>query len=306
MIVPVMYPRGTSSVLPQSKPAGGWIMPVFCRLVIFLLVALPAVAQSQAFEVITIKPHGSGDPRNARMQVLLNGDLITSAVPVVTLLSYAYDVPTNPSPLLSGLPDWAIHERYDIEAKVPSDVVPPGLPESELRGRTRQMIRGLLADRFKLVMRVEQKTMRVYALSVASGGANLQKSTLTAKDCAFDTDREGCHSFIGGLGHPLHANAIDMDDLAHYIGNWTDLPVVNRTALSGLFAVSTEGWTAMRLPPPPPNAAPSAQPSGDRDMPAPAFPTIFVVLGKLGLELKQQEATLPVYTVERIERPAAN
>ena len=34
-----------------------------------------------------------------------------------------------------------------------------------------------------------------------------------------------------------------MDDLAHYIGNWTDLPVVNRTAVSGLFTVNTEGWT---------------------------------------------------------------
>jgi len=38
--------------------------------------------------------------------------------------------------------------------------------------------------------------------------------------------------------------AIDMDDLAHFIQNWTDLPVVNRTALSGFFAVNTERWTA--------------------------------------------------------------
>jgi hypothetical protein len=29
------------------------------------------------------------------------------------------------------------------------------------------------------------------------------------------------------------------------------------------------------------------------------------VLRTLGLELKQQEATVPVYTVEHIERPAA-
>jgi uncharacterized protein (TIGR03435 family) len=281
-------------------------MSVFCRLVMFLLVALPAVAQSQAFQVITLKPHASGDPRNARMEVLPSGDVITRAVPVVMLLGYAYDVPTNPSSRLSGLPEWAIRERYDIEAKAPADAVPPGLPDSDRRNRTRQMIRGFLAECFRLVMRVEPKTMRVYALSIASGGANLQKSTLTAKDCTFDTEREGCHNFVGGLGHALHAKAIDMDDLAHYIGNWTDLPVVNCTAINGLFAVSTEGWTAMRLPPPPPNAAPSAQPSGDRDMSAPAFPTIFTVLVKLGLELTQQEATLPVYTVERIERPAAN
>ena len=70
------------------------------------------------------------------------------------------------------------------------------------------MIRGLLADRFKLVMRVEQKTMPVYALTVASGGPNLQKSTIAEKDCIFDTGTpESCHNFIVGRGHPLNARA---------------------------------------------------------------------------------------------------
>ena len=58
------------------------------------------------------------------MQVLPNGDLIASAVPVITLLSYAYDVPVNPSPRLSALPDWTVREKYDIEAKAPANAVP--------------------------------------------------------------------------------------------------------------------------------------------------------------------------------------
>ena len=90
--------------------------------------------------------------------------------------------------------------------------------------------------------------MSVYALTVASGGPKLQKSVIAEKDCTFDTDPEACHNFAGGWGHPLNAKAIDMDDLVQYIANWTDLPVVNRTALSGLFTVNTEGWTPMRLP----------------------------------------------------------
>ena len=90
-----------------------------------------------------------------------------------------------------------------------------------------------------------------------------------------------------------------MDDLVRYISNWTDLPVVNRTALSGLFSVNTEGWVPMRLPPPPPGVAPVANPFV-------GLPTIFIVLGKLGLELTKQEDTLPVYTVERIQRPSLN
>jgi len=274
-------------------------MSVFCQAVVFLLVALPAVAQSQAFATITIKPARPADPRNARVQVLPNGDLVASAVPVIRLLSDAYDVPVNPSPRLSPLPGWTFTEKYDIEAKAPANAIPSGLQASEVRGRIQQMIRGLLADRFGLVMRVENKTMPVYALTVASGGPKLEKSSIAERDCAFDTGPEGCHSFAGGLGHPLNARAIDMDDLVHYIANWTDLPVVNRTGLNGLFAVNTEGWVPMRLPPPPPNAAPVANPFA-------GLPTIFTVLGKLGLELKRQEDILPVYTAERIERPDVN
>ncbi len=274
-------------------------MSAFWQATAYLLVGLPAVAQSQAFAKVTIRPARSADARNMRMQILPDGDLIAHAVPVVTLLSFAYDVPVNPSPRLSPLPEWTLLERYDIEAKATANAIPPDLAGSEVRSRIQQMIRGLLADRFKLVLRVEKRTMPVYALTVASGGPKLQKSDITGKDCVFDSDQEGCHHFVSGFGHPLNAKAIDMDDLAHYIGNWTDLPVVNRTGLSGLFAVNTGGWLPMRLPPPPPNATPEENHFA-------GLPTIFTVLGELGLELKRQEDVLPVYTVERIERPAAN
>jgi len=274
-------------------------MSVFCQALVYFLLTLPAVAQSPSFASITIKPARSSDARDTRMQVQRNGDLIASAVPVIKLLSYAYDVPLNPSPRLSRLPDWTVREWYDIEAKAPANAVPPGLQDREVRSRFQQMIRGLLADRFRLVMRTENKTMAVYALTVASGGPKLQKSAIAEKDCTFDTDPEACHNFVAGLGHPLKAKAIDMDDLVHYIGNWTDLPVVNRTALGGMFTMNTEGWVPMRLPPPPPGAAPAANPFD-------GLPTIFAVLGKLGLELRRQEEILPVYSVGRIEPPASD
>jgi len=273
-------------------------MSVFRQTAVYLLLALPAVAQPQSFATITIKPARSSDARNARMQVRPNGDLVASAVPVIRLLSYAYDVPVNPSQRLSRLPDWT-RETYDIEAKAVANAIPPGLQDREVRSRIQQMIRGLLADRFKLVMRTQNKTMSVYALTVASGGPKLQKSAIAEKDCSFDTGQQACHDFVNGLGHPLNANAIDMDDVANYISNWTYLPVVNRTALSGLFTVNTEGWVPMRLPPPPPNAAPAANPFA-------GLPTIFTVLGKLGLQLNRQAEILPVYTVEHLERPAVN
>jgi uncharacterized protein (TIGR03435 family) len=96
---------------------------------------------------------------------------------------------------------------------------------------------------------------------------------------SLDTDAQGCHNFVPGFGHPLNAKAIDMDGLAHYIAHRTDLPLVNRTSLSGLFTVDTEGWLPVRLPPPPPNALPDLNHFA-------ALPTIFTILSKLGLELK--------------------
>ncbi len=90
-----------------------------------------------------------------------------------------------------------------------------------------------------------------------------------------------------------------MDDLVRYIENWTDLPVVNRTQLGGLFTVNTQGWLPMRLPAPPPGTNPNPNMFA-------SLPTLFTVLGALGLELHRQEETLPVYTVEHMERPTAN
>jgi uncharacterized protein (TIGR03435 family) len=159
-------------------------MSVFCQAIVYLLVASPAVAQSQAFATITIKPARSAGPPSMRVQVLPDGDLIANSIPVTMLLSYAYDVPVNPSPRLSPLLDWTVRERYDIEGKAPSDAITPNLQESEARSRVQQMIRELLAVRFKLVVRVENKSMLVYALTVASGGPKLQKSAIP---------REGLH-----------------------------------------------------------------------------------------------------------------
>ena len=233
-----------------------------------------------------------------RLQVLPDGELIAHAVLVLDLISYAYDVPSNPSPRLNSLPDWIYGDRYDIEAKAPSNVIMKTSRDGETQLRVKQMIRRLLADRFGLVMRVDRQRMPAYAMTVSSSGLRLQRSGVTQKDCIFDTSQKGCHNFVVGFGHPLDANAISMDDLAHYIENWTALPVVDRTNLSGLFTTHTEGWLPMRLPPPPPN--------GNGRVDFSSLSTIFTVLGKLGLELHRQEEVLPVYTVERIERPSVN
>ncbi len=147
------------------------------KAVVCVLVAWPAIAQSQTSEKIIIKPAFSADPRSKRLQVLPNGDLKARAVSVNTLLSYAYDVPVNPSPRLFSLPDWTSSERYDIDENAHKATTALS-QDSEAQNQAKQMIRRLLADRFQLVMRVERKRMPVYALSVSSSGPKLQRSTM--------------------------------------------------------------------------------------------------------------------------------
>ena len=264
------------------------------RLAVCLLVTASAFARAQSFASIDVKPARSVDWQSRRLRVLPDGDLIGTSVNAIRLISEGYGVPINPSERLSNVPPWVGSERYDIEAKASSSARQLSPSDGNTSKLVRDMFRQVLADRFHLVMRAENRTVPVYALVVARGGPKLKQSN--PSDCIFDTAEGGCHSFVLGFGHPLNARAVDMDDLAHYIENWTDLPVVNRTALTGLFSMSTEGWRPMRLPPPPPNGA------GNVDFTR--LPTIDTILDSIGLELQRQNETLPVYKVEHIERPS--
>ena len=281
-------------------------MSVRTSALVCALLALPAAAQSPAFEVVSIKPNRGGDPRNMRVQIA-PGKFSASSMPLLMLIRYAYEFPINPSPRVIGVPDWAIREVFDVEAKAPEGMFPPGLSAIEVKARMQPMLRRLLADYFRLDMRVAPKEMAVYALTVAPGGPKLQKAAIEEKDCPVDlADPASCHRFQGGIGRGLHGKAVDMQDLAGYIENWTDLPVVDRTGLEGLYAIETEGWAPMALPPPPPDNIPPLRPSGDGDMRDPGRPTLFVVLRRLGLDLKRDRAAVETFTVNRLEHPPAN
>jgi uncharacterized protein (TIGR03435 family) len=83
-----------------------------------LLFALAAgMAAGQSFEVVSIKPNPTADPRQMQMAVLPGGRLSATAVPLRWVVLYAYSLPMNDSMRLTGLPDWTLRERFDIEAK---------------------------------------------------------------------------------------------------------------------------------------------------------------------------------------------
>jgi uncharacterized protein (TIGR03435 family) len=281
-----------------------------------LIAAAPLAAQQKplTFEVISVKPSQSQDFRTMRNQ-LSGGRITMTTVPLILLVSQAYNLPFQ-SMRLVGLPEWARRETFDIEAKAADDVIPPGLDPNERNARMRLLLQSLLADRFKMTTHREAKEMPFYAVLVGKGGPKMTKAAIEEQACVENPTGDDivCHRFMGGMGRGLHGKAVNMDDLAQFIENWTDHPVENKTGLAGLFAIESEGWTPMRQPPPPPPPAPGASPvptivrppSGDGDMSDPTRPTLFMVLQKLGLELKQQKGPVEIVVVDHVERPTAN
>jgi len=117
-------------------------------------------------------------------------------------------------------------------------------------------------------------------------------------------DDGSCHQVTGGQGLGLHGKAVDMSDLAMYLENWTDQPVVNRTALEGLFDIDTDPFASMfppGVPPGPPLPAPGTASVNDR-----VGPTLFTVLARAGLKLDTARGDVDVIVIERIALPSVN
>ena len=266
---------------------------------LFLAFAALAHAQTPAFDVASIKLNKTG----SRVRPGFSNGRFTFSGPVQWLISLAYHLPTNPSPRLSGGPDWLLgrNDMYDIDAK---GSFPDGLSTSAREQRESLMLQSLLAGRFRLVIRRETKEMPAYVLVVDSGGPKLEKSALTEKDCA-QTVTDGqipCHQFNGGQGRGLHARAVTMDDLVEFVENWTNRPLLNQTGITGLWKLDSQPWVPLdaAMNPPPPGA------KADSGADLADLPTLFQVFEKLGLKMKAEKAPVEAYTIVSIQRPTEN
>jgi len=265
-------------------------------------IAQSQVARPPAFEVASVRASKTEDFRRIGMQFLPGGRFVTTNLPVLFVIATAYNVPFQ-SPRLSGGPDWIRSDRFDIEATAEKGAFPAGATAKNREDKMRLMLQALLAERFKLTIRREMKEQPVYAMVVAKSGSKLQKAKVEEKDCSDDSAGVGisCHTFLGGQGRGLHARAVDMADLALYVSNWTERPVVDQTGIEGLFEIETKGWATLRPGPAPP---PGAKAEDGSDLAS--LPSIFTVFADMGLKLEPQRAPVEMFVIEHVEKPSEN
>jgi bla regulator protein BlaR1 len=263
-------------------------------------------ADKLAFEVASVKENKSGD-RQIQMQFLPGGKFVARNMPLWVILTTALNLPFN-TERITGQPEWVMGTRYDIEAGAPAGLIPPGASLPLRTAKTLPMLETLLEDRFKLKIRRQISEGAVYFIAVAKGGLKLQKSARDEKACIDATSDFGnsaaCHSFGGGQGRGIHGEAASLSDLAAFVSNFADRPVIDKTGLAGLYKFETEGWAPMHPHPPrPPDQEPSEEEKRFGD---PSTPTLFTIFDRLGLKLESSKAPVETFVVENIERPTGN
>ena len=282
----------------RSARPGGKLFPValFCAS---LAVALPSSAQTPpplSFEVATVKPL---DPQNPHPpSVNISGDRFSATgMSLRELIKIAYDLNYGADQQVSGGPAWAGSVRFDIEA-----TEDPKLGEklqqlsSDERGKQlREMLRGLLADRFKLEIHHESSELSVYELVTIRSGSKLMPSgSHTSPDQVSSTKPRSWIRFAGkGM---LEGNDADAATLVTALSMQPEIGgrlVVDKTGLTGKYDFTLK-WT--------PDMGQGTDPPA-----ADAGPTLFTALqDELGLKLQQTKAPVDVIVIDHVEMPSAN
>jgi uncharacterized protein (TIGR03435 family) len=119
-----------------------------------------SLAAGQEFEVASIKRNKSADPAKSSVPLgpgavgaPTGGGLSATAYPLVAYMAFAYDLVSSDIRLLiPQLPDWAMSDRYDIEARA------AGNPTKR---QMRPMMQALLSERFHLAVHREPREVPV-------------------------------------------------------------------------------------------------------------------------------------------------
>lgn len=237
-----------------------------------------------SFELTSVKRNISGEGRTST-RARPNGGWSATNVRLRAVIARAYEVREFQ---IEGAPDWVDFDRFDIVARGPE-----GAPTSQRF----TMLRAMLADRFKLVTRIETREQPLYVLTLARPdgrlGPQLKRSTLACagqttpqpgSDCGVNTSTDN------RLG-TMSAKGVPMDTIAAALANFAvNRTVVNRTGLEGAFDAelrfATEG-AALAV----------ANRSDD------ASSIFTAVQEQLGLRLQSNRGLVPFVVIDSIEQP---
>jgi uncharacterized protein (TIGR03435 family) len=250
-----------------------------------------------AFEVASIRENVSASD-NASVRAQPGGRVSVSNNSLRNIIRNAYNVQNYQ---IIGGPDWINTARWDINAKAPDDAPPQQLL---------LMLRTLLADRFKLVIRNETREMSIYALTLARAdgrlGSQLRASSVDCAAIFAAAKATGQVPPTTTNGRPtcgtrttrgsMITTGVAMADFARNLGPFTGRPVVDRTGLTGVYDLDLT-WTPEPGPSGPEGTTPQPQPSSE------GVSLYTAIQEQLGLKLDAQRGPVDVLMIDSVQRP---
>ena len=259
-------------------------------IVVFLsAVSQVATAQQSAalrFEVASIKLWQPPTTRATSVGVVAapsGSGIFNRSTSVAGLIAEAYEVHDFQ---LSGGEEWVRTERYDLAARAGREV-----SQTELR----EMVKALLADRFKLQVRTETREVPILELRLVRNDGQVGSGL---HNCAKEAVPETPFRAPSGGSVAVSDCANGVRYLATMASRRLKTIVVDRTGLTGQwwFAVFYGG----ELP-----QIPGVDLSRERVNPdLPSFEG--ALREQLGLKLERTRGPAPIIVIESLERPTPN
>jgi uncharacterized protein (TIGR03435 family) len=244
-------------------------------------VALAQQPPLSQFEAASVK-RSTADPAGPSSFRLFGESPTFSNVTVQSILQNAWQVRNFQ---IAGAPAWINSERFNIDARAPGN---PTVDQKRL------MLRKLMADRFKLALRIETRELPIFQLVVAKGGPKLTKSACLPFDPLNPTPASGKtrldYCGYGGFANDrFEASSSTMADLAVSLSQVVGRSVVDKTGIEGTFRIELK------------YAEDVAAAAADDNA------SIFeAVQEQLGLKLESAKGPVEVLVIDHIERPTEN
>jgi uncharacterized protein (TIGR03435 family) len=166
-------------------------------------------------------------------------------------------------------PDWLDSERFDITARFPE------MPKEGAKyvAAYQALMQKMLADRFKLAVHRDRKSMAVYGLVVGKGGIKFKEVPPGRSNSSSNNTH-----YVG--------TSISMDTFVTFLSGQMDLPVLDMTGLTGTYDVKLD-WINQQQADTEPAAGQSIQDA---------------LQDQLGLKFERRKAPVDIVIVDHAEK----
>ena len=231
-----------------------------------------ASVKKQAAEILPTGPPGPAPASNATFR--------RANATLVTLIRFAYRVADAE---VIGGPEWVRRDLFEVNARAASAVSADAM---------RPMVAALLAERFKLVIRREQRSMRGALLVMAREDRRVGPKLERCADP--NAPRRASESVRILSPYILSAWCQPIASVAAAASAFMGAPVIDRTGLDGW-------WSYYVFYIRPENFRPPRDPEEESVLPFPG-----ALQAELGLRLQESNGPFDVLVIDSVEQPTEN